>query len=188
MSNYKYTARWFLDSDIRRDICKYLNPSEQHTILEIGCYEGLSSVFFADTLLNHSGSTLTCVDPYLTLNTNDHGHLLQNNEEANFDYNITHCNNAEKIHIHKITSDTFFEQNTKIFDMIYIDGSHQCENIRRDMINSFKYLASNGIMWMDDYLGDDGIRIKNTMDSVLSQLNGQYKFLQSGYQIAIQKI
>jgi len=35
------------------------------------------------------------------------------------------------------------------------------------MTNSFKCLKSNGIMWMDDYLGGYDESIKNSMDSFL---------------------
>jgi hypothetical protein len=43
-------------------------------------------------------------------------------------------------------------------------------------------------MWMDDYLGGDSIKIKNTMDQFLFEYQGQYKIIHSGYQLAIQKI
>ena len=37
-------------------------------------------------------------------------------EELNFDYNISNCKNTDKITIHKITSDNFFENNNKTYD------------------------------------------------------------------------
>jgi hypothetical protein len=42
-------------------------------------------------------------------------------------------------------------------------------------------------MWMDDYLGGDGIQIKKTMDTVLEQYTGQYELIHKAYQIAIRK-
>ena len=51
---------------------------------------------------------MICVDPYLKIDDNDHKTLLQNNEESNFDHNISICKNNSKITIHKITSDDFF--------------------------------------------------------------------------------
>jgi hydrogenase maturation factor len=55
------------------------------------------------------------------------------------------------------------------------------------MENSFNILEKNGIMWMDDYLGGDGIQIKNTMNAFLEKYNGQYILIHSGYQLAIKK-
>jgi predicted O-methyltransferase YrrM len=159
-------------------------------ILEVGSYEGLSSVFFADNLLDHKDSTLTCVDPFMSIETNDHEEFFANNEELNFDYNIKNCKNSDKIKVEKITSDVFFKTNSKIFNFIYIDGCHLCDFITRDMENSFSVLEVNGIMWMDDYLNtSQGVDvIKNVMDLFLQKYEGQYSIIHSGWQLAIKKI
>jgi len=187
MPTYKYSQKWFIGSEINKQLRNFVAESTENTILEIGCFEGLSSVFFADNVLDHANSSLTCVDPFLTLDNNDHKKYLINNEEENFDYNISICKNSEKISVFKITSDEFFKVNTKMYDFIYIDGSHQCENIIRDMANSFGALKQNGIMWMDDYKGGDNNRIKNTMDKCLEKIKGQYEVIHIGYQLAIRK-
>ena len=184
---YRYSQNWFFGSEIKSNILNYLDVSKKNTILEIGCFEGLSSVFFADNLLDHEDSTLTCVDPFLTT-YNDHKVWLSNNEESNFDYNLTICSNTSKIQIHKTTSDKFFENNKKTFNFIYVDGCHECDFITRDMENSFNFLDKNGIMWMDDYGGGGGVvPIKQTMDSFLEKYNGSYDLIHTGYQLAIRK-
>jgi len=75
--------------------------------------------FFADNFIDNQQSSLTCVDPFLNITDNDHSNFLQNNEEINFDYNISNCKNSDKIIIHKITSDNFFEHNNQIYNFIY---------------------------------------------------------------------
>lgn len=187
MNCYKYTKGWFLNSEIRNNLAKYLDMSKENNILEIGCYEGLSSVFFADNFIDNQKSSLTCVDPFLTIDNNDHSNLLQNGEELSFDYNISNCKNTDKIIIYKVISDKFFENNKKTYNLIYIDGCHECDFIKRDMENSFTILENNGIMWMDDYGGGDGIIIKKTMDDFLEKYNGQYEIINKGYQLAIRK-
>jgi predicted O-methyltransferase YrrM len=188
MINYKYSQSWFLGSEIKRYLFNFLdNKSKQNKILEIGCFEGLSSVFFADNFIDNPTSSLTCVDPFLTINNNDHSKFLQNSEELNFDFNISNCKNLHKITIHKITSDVFFENNMQTYNFIYIDGCHEPDFIKRDMENSFNVLEKNGIMWMDDYGGGDGIQIKYTMDKFLEKYNGQYELIHKGYQLAIRK-
>jgi predicted O-methyltransferase YrrM len=187
MNKYKYSQTWFLFSEIKQKILSFINNSNKNNILEIGCFEGLSSVFFADNLLDNAESTMTCVDPFLNIDNNDHKNYLGNNEEINFDYNIKNCKNSDKIEIKKITSDFFFESNNKRYNFIYIDGCHECEFITRDMENSFKVLEKNGIMWMDDYCGGDGNKIKKTMDSFLEKYKGQYEIIHKGYQLAIKK-
>ena len=81
---------------------------------------------------------------------------------------------------------TIFKNNTK--NLIYVDGCHGTNFITRDMENSFKYLKKDGIMWIDDYGGGDGIKIKNTMDSFLRKHRGEYKLIHKGYQLAIKNI
>ena len=143
MNNYKYSENWFLVSEIKNILLQFLDKSKQNKILEIGSFEGLSSVFFADNFLDNSNSTLTCVDPFLNIDNNDHKQFLQNNEEMNFDYNISICKNSDKITIHKITSDIFFENNSQKYNFIYIDGCHEPDFIKRDMENSFQYFRKN---------------------------------------------
>ena len=187
MSHYKYTKTWFIQCELRYNVAKYLDLSKENRILEIGCYEGLSSVFFADNFIDDQNSSLTCVDPFLTIDNNDHSLLLQNGEELNFDYNISICKNRDKITVHKITSDEFFEHNNTTYNFIYIDGCHETEFINRDMENSFAFLEKGGIMWMDDYGGCDGVNIKNTMNDFLEKYKGQYESIYKGNQLAIRK-
>jgi predicted O-methyltransferase YrrM len=190
MPEYKYSKTWFLGSEINKGLADFLDAAKENHILEIGCFEGLSSVFFADNFLNNVNSSLTCVDPFLTLENNDHRHFLQNNEESNFDYNISVCNHSEKVTVHKVTSDDFFKTvaaGDKKYNFIYIDGCHEPEFIKRDMENSFGALEENGIMWMDDYCGGDGIRNKNAMNAFLDAYIGRYEIIHRGYQLAIKK-
>ena len=187
MEKYRYTQTWFINSEINRYLENYLNKSNENKILEIGCFEGLSSVFFADNFLDNSHSMLTCVDPFLNINNNDHSKFLQNKEEMNFDFNISVCKNSDKIIINKFTSDEFFKNNTSTYNFIYIDGCHEPDFIKRDMENSFNVLEKNGIMWMDDYCGGDGIIIKNTMNDFLEKYKDKYNIIHIGYQLAIQK-
>ena len=185
---YKYTKSWFLHSEVRILLPDILDTSAIHRILEIGCFEGLSSVFFADLFLGHSESSMTCVDPFMGLETNDHKKFLENGEEKNFDHNIKTCKNAEKIQVYKVTSDEFFKTNNSTYTFIYIDGCHECENIKRDMENAHEVLERGGIMWMDDYGGGNGDNIRNTMNSFVGLHKDEYEIIHSGYQLALKKL
>ena len=55
------------------------------------------------------------------------------------------------------------------------------------MENAFNILEKNGIMWMDDYGGGDGIIIKNTMNAFLEKYIGHYEVIHKGYQLALKK-
>jgi predicted O-methyltransferase YrrM len=160
-------------------------------ILEIGSFEGLSSVWIAENMLNDSASSMVCVDPFLTCN-NDHSDVFTNKTEQNFLHNISVCKNGHKIKVMKMISDDFFKVNTDVFDFIHVDGCHEPDVIVRDMESSFKVLKVGGIMWCDDYLGgpdvpDDQKPIKKAMDEWLNTRKENYNMIFNGYQIAIKK-
>jgi hypothetical protein len=51
---------------------------------------------------------------------------------------------------HRMYSDSFFEQNTETFDVIFIDGLHQYDQVSRDFSNSLNCLNENGFIILHD--------------------------------------
>lgn len=51
---------------------------------------------------------------------------------------------------HKMTSDDFFKQNKETFDIVFIDGLHENEQVYKDIDNSLKVLNKNGVILMHD--------------------------------------
>lgn len=51
---------------------------------------------------------------------------------------------------HRMTSDAFFQKNASRFDLIFIDGLHTYEQVRRDVINAMKALAPGGWIALHD--------------------------------------
>jgi len=52
------------------------------------------------------------------------------------------------------TSDKFFSDNTKFFDVVFIDGLHVYKQVKKDIINSLKFLNKNGIILVHDCMPD----------------------------------
>src|SRR6056300_1645954 len=52
------------------------------------------------------------------------------------------------------TSDDFFLENNKTFDLVFIDGLHTCTQVKKDILNSVKFLNTNGIILVHDCLPD----------------------------------
>ena len=52
----------------------------------------------------------------------------------------------------KITSDDFFLQNNLKFDCVFIDGLHVYDQVKRDILNSSKFLNENGFILVHDCL------------------------------------
>lgn len=53
---------------------------------------------------------------------------------------------------HNMTSDEFFEQNTRTFDLIFIDGLHESNQVKKDISNSLNILNPKGTIMMHDCL------------------------------------
>lgn len=53
---------------------------------------------------------------------------------------------------HRMTSDEFFEQNSKNFDIIFIDGLHEEHQVDKDIQNSLKVLKTGGFIVIHDCL------------------------------------
>lgn len=50
----------------------------------------------------------------------------------------------------RTTSDNFFLENSMIFDVIFIDGLHTYEQVRKDVQNSLNFLNINGFIFLHD--------------------------------------
>tara|TARA_B100000989_G_scaffold58614_1_gene39890 strand:- start:4750 stop:5427 length:678 start_codon:yes stop_codon:yes gene_type:complete len=52
------------------------------------------------------------------------------------------------------TSDQFFLENKKKFDIIFIDGSHIYQQVKKDILNSVNFLNDNGVILVHDCMPD----------------------------------
>jgi hypothetical protein len=118
--------------------------------LEIGSFEGMSSVFILEKLPN---ACCTFVDPFeSTAELNDSVGLGKSDFEkiySNFQNNIKQFSNRASVF--KQESNEFFKTNNNKFDFIYIDGSHLAIDVYHDAVNSFEALRDNGYIIFDDF-------------------------------------
>ena len=117
--------------------------------LEIGVFEGRSSVFILENL---PYSKCDFVDPFQEYSelTKSTGQKEFSKIYDNFINNIEGFKDRAKVH--RMTSDTFFKNNSISFDLIYIDGSHYGPDVYKDSVNSFKILNQKGHIIFDDFL------------------------------------
>ena len=53
---------------------------------------------------------------------------------------------------HRMTSDKFFESNNEYFDLVFIDGLHEYNQCKRDLLNSIKFLNPGGLIIFHDFI------------------------------------
>lgn len=166
---------------------------EKIEALEIGSWEGLSSYFILHYLKK---AVLTCVDTWEGADEHQSGDAASlevlSNVENTFDTNLAKY--QQRLTKYKGTSYSYFGKNFERnkFDLIYVDGSHHCDDVIIDAIKSFEMLKIGGILIFDDYLWQYYANpIDNPASAIHSFLklkNGSYKILRTYYQLIILKI
>lgn len=180
--SFPNSSNWFPYSELKKSILTNSNLYRVYRILEIGSYEGCSSCCFSDILLNDVDSRMICVDPF---DLNDPVNPVKKDTKEIFLKNIKNSLNYDKITYVDKFSDDFFEKYTgPKFDFIYIDGAHNDNQIKKDLVNSLNFLADSGIIWCDDYYNT----WKATFDTWYQENRDKVRIIHSGYQLAFQKI
>jgi len=149
-------------------ILENLSNKDLH-VLEIGIHKGDFSKQLAKQL---KPKKLILVDPWIAYDDDIYakswyGNSSKSNQSIQDKYFLDirkYFENEIKIstvEIHRKTSDNFFNKNQNMFDLIYIDGNHLFDFVKRDIINSLKFIKQDGIIVLDDYnvagWWDDGI-------------------------------
>ena len=211
MKNYNFTQNWFTNNDLVQFLP--LQTQEEIHILEIGSFEGKSSVWFIENLLNNKNSTISCIDPWVTydqkndslnsynkdiskkdLSNLTDGYIFSDEYET-FVKNINETERSPQVNIMKGFSDVLLPNlisNKKQYDIIFIDGNHTAPYVLSDAIMSWKLLKVNGIMIFDDYLWElnkpETLRPKMAVDNFISNYADYLEVIWTGYRMAIKKI
>ena len=160
--------------------------------LEIGSWEGLSSFFILNTLPK---ARLTSVDTWEGADEHKAGvaatREVLSEIEATFDANLSRY--RDRLTKYKGTSFAYFNDHParNVFDLIYVDGSHHCDDVIVDAIRCFGMLKVGGIMIFDDYLWRSYPRDRDNpaaaINAFLRLKRGSYKIVRLYSQVIIEK-
>lgn len=106
-------------------------------MLEIGVWEGRSSIHFCQQFLTHTDSRLVCLDPH------PQPAFLSNLKAAGVRWRVEFHQSDSRRHLA-----AFSDQQ---FDAAYIDGSHEAADVLRDGLNVLPLMKPGGIIIFDDY-------------------------------------
>ena len=184
-----FTNDWFHGGsmiDIENNV--KLGYDEPVHLLEIGAFEGKSTVWFSEKYLRHKDSTMTVIDPFLTSDT------TTRITDTTYDYfcqNVKKSINSDKITVVKDLSEKVLPilfVDKKEYDIIFIDGSHLHKDIILDLILSWKMLKKNGYVILDDYTNNGGV-VKDVVEFWLNKClkQNEWDILHDKYQIIIKK-
>ena len=175
-----FTNNWFDDYHVAVFLqAKTLGHTPR--CLEIGSYEGRSSVWISENMAGSHGS-LTCVDTWD--GSAEHSDKDKCNLYERFLANTTSQRSAGQIRPLRGKSidvlSKLVSEHTQ-YDLVYIDGSHIMKDVLADALLAYHMLAENGILIFDDYTWGDGIapyqRPQAAIDAFLLSITGTFTLL-----------
>lgn len=145
-------------------------------VLEIGSKEGRSALFWLEFF---ASAHLTCVD------------LFENEDAGRFDRNLAaYGPRLRKIAGTSIKALGMLREEDAVFDFIYVDGSHQRDDVMIDCLGAWRLLREGGVMLMDDYTwkpdNPDAERVAPAVDTFLAWHDDAELILRS-HQVAVRK-
>jgi predicted O-methyltransferase YrrM len=200
MKNYIYTQNWFESKDLESFLEK---KNVEINILEIGSFEGKSTIWFLENILLNEKSTITCVDPWVSY-SQDHDSFISYDKTI-YEWN---CEDAKSTFLHNIELSGY--QNKVIveqglskdvllklilsknkYDIIFIDGNHTSPFVLIDSILSWYLLKKDGLIIFDDYLWGEinsTISPKLAIDSFINCFGDYIEVIWSDYKKVIKRI
>jgi predicted O-methyltransferase YrrM len=185
MFNFKYKDWTAVHKEIWSDLLKNSKLLEERdkNIVEVGCFEGRSTVWFANKLINTPNSRYFCIDSWKGGEEIERLKLDYDMELvfSNFSENIKKLLCYPQISVIKSTSEKalvglpFLYRNV---DFLYLDGSHTQRDTLVDLVHGLSLLKVGGILIVDDYsnnmaTNDTSLRATMSVDFVVSTFKNE---------------
>jgi predicted O-methyltransferase YrrM len=196
MTEYQFTKDWFnWAPDVWTQLIPHLSGiAGKRNFLEIGSFEGRSSVWIAENMMQ-DGDHLRCIDTWE--GGEEHGDEDMGTVEERFRANLVVATDKfpeRLIFQSKGTSITRLAQlqGKTMFDFIYIDGSHLAKDVMTDACMAWPLLKPKGLMVFDDYLWSPSARDilhrpKAAIDAFCNLFAEEAEIVHVGYQLVIRK-
>ena len=133
------------------------------TMIEIGTFTGESTVLFGDHFEKVIGidPMLQDYDPQDPTSKFNFNEVLEMFNERTKSYDNISL-------IQKTSDDALGKLTGRTFDFIYIDGIHQYENVKRDIINYLPMVKKGGVIGGHDY-GPSWPGVKQAVDEMFGE-------------------
>lgn len=124
-----------------KDIYKVASRLKNFTALEVGMAWGFSTLAILEAGAKH----LTSIDPNV---------LAEGKKESEANGYQNHVWTVQK-------SETFWQENTTTYDLIYVDGSHLYDDVKNDLYQAWERLNNGGLLLADDWDHKNNIKSEN---------------------------
>jgi predicted O-methyltransferase YrrM len=175
---------------------KHLDLESPLRMIEVGCFEGRSTMWFAGYLCHNPLSRLVCIDTW------------QGGEEIerlklpfdmlkvfdNFCKNVINHDQSVKIFTHKGSSESHLSsllyKGYQSYDFIYLDASHTRRDTLVDLTLSLLLVKKGGVIIIDDYNNnmatkDPALRPRTAVDFIVETFDSEVEFYKTPEQQAV---
>jgi tetratricopeptide (TPR) repeat protein len=176
-------------------------------ILEVGSWEGRSTVWLLDNLLTHTSGKITCIDTFdpaalpqaaldqTQMQTGHPGQLRTAQAlEQRFDENMQRTGAAEKVtKLVGESGDRLRSLPQGSFDIAYLDASPIATDVLEDIMLTWGLIKMGGVIILDDYgfqfpEGDPTAPPRVAIDAFLSVYGQKVKVIHNAYQLIVEKL
>jgi hypothetical protein len=134
---------------------------------EIGVCNGFNIVSVEKYYAKHPDSKLYAIDPWEDYNEYPQYKGEQEQNYYNYLHNINLCNIQSKvITIRNKSENALPKFEVNFFDIMYIDGSHEYEFVKKDCILSLPKVKSGGYIIFDDVGISENDLIRKAIDEI----------------------
>jgi predicted O-methyltransferase YrrM len=197
--NKKFTNNWFGDNSVSWNAyTNGLKDLPNKRCLEVGSFEGRSTLYLAKNYCNGENSYIDSVDTWN--GSMEHSGAEKNDLYSRFTYNLKEYIESGKVRVHRgPSSDVLMKFILEVrsgkrekYDFIYIDASHIAKDVLMDSVLAWELLRVDGLMFFDDYRWEyptsEWLKPKIAIDGFLNSYVTMYRILESKYQMRIRKI
>jgi len=164
--------------------------------LDIGSYTGKSTCWMLNNLCSNPYSKVYSIDRWKACDNCSEYKEYTDKIEKEFDKNVEETGRQnQNVKMNLNSNKAIIKlKNTGIiiFDFIFIDASHEPNDILSNAILSWEILNENGILIFDDYEWDnkknEEFKPKYAIDTFMSLYNLQLEVLHVGYHYIVKKI
>jgi hypothetical protein len=150
---FEFTHDWFSGNiPIWKRHLRHLQGQPGVRMLEIGVFEGRSTVWLLQNLLTGPEARLDCIDTFAGGSEHHAQGIDMGSVERRFDTNIRRAGGESRVmKLRGASRQVLRTLDLEAYDAIYVDGSHQAPDVLEDAILAFHCLKHGGILIFDDY-------------------------------------
>jgi hypothetical protein len=179
---FRFTKDWFSDNIPQWD--RFLEPFRGRSnlnYLEVGVFEGRATVWMVENILSDPSSRITALD------------VFPQDLQDRFEANVAAAGfRGELTTIVGPSQETLRQLQPDSYDIIYIDGSHQADDVLVDVVLSWPLLRQRGILIFDDYQWKPELppelRPRPAIDAFVTVFRREIEVVDRGYQLMIRKL